>query len=82
MAKKIFDLCIAVGKYTKDGKEKTKYENIGSEMENNEGDRYLLLKPWINLAGIPLKQNDQAVLVNKFSVEKKVPQPDSDNHYD
>ena len=81
MAKKIFDLCVAVGKYTKDGKEKTRYENIGVEMENTEGDRYLLLKPWINVAGIPIKQGDQAVLVSKFSAEQKIPQPDNDNDY-
>lgn len=75
MAKVITHLCVAIRQYTdKDGKEKTQYQRIGCEMEDETGKRFLILDRFIALAGIPDFSNGKqsaSVLVSKFSVKKK-----------
>jgi hypothetical protein len=67
MAEKIFDLCVIVSKY-KDtsGKEKCRYQHIGAEMVNAEGKHFIVLNPWVNLAGIPMDSTRNSVFVCKF----------------
>lgn len=76
MAKVITHLCVAIRQYTdKDGKEKTQYQRIGCEMEDETGKRFLILDRFIALAGIPDFSNGKysdSVLISKFSVKKKV----------
>lgn len=67
MAKKVNDLCVANGKYTdSQNNEKTQYENIGVEMENDDGSRFILLKACINLSGFD--RQGKMIVVSKFSV--------------
>lgn len=52
MAKKIYDVAVATGKYTnQQGEEKNRYENIGVVMQGDNGP-FLLLKRTFNPAGI------------------------------
>ena len=54
MAQKKADLCVAVNTYKdRNGEERTQLENIGVEMKGDDGKIFFLLKPWINLSGIP-----------------------------
>ena len=75
MAKVITHLCVAIRQYTdKDGKEKTQYQRIGCEMEDETGKRFLILDRFIALSGIPDFSNGKysdSVLISKFSVKKK-----------
>ena len=75
MAKVVTHLCAAVRQYTdKDGKEKTQYQRIGCEMEDEVGKRFIILDRFIALAGLPDFSNGKysdSVLVSKFPVKKK-----------
>lgn len=75
MAKVVTHLCAAIRQYTdKDGKEKTQYQRIGCEMEDETGKRFLILDRFIALAGLPDFSNGKysdSVLVSKFPVKKK-----------
>ena len=54
MAKKIKDLAVKVGEYTnKDGEKKARWQNIGAMMAGDDGNTFLLLERWVNLAGVP-----------------------------
>ncbi len=66
---KIADLAIKVGEYEKDGKTKGEYENIGSLMEGEDGNEFLLvnnsaLNP--SLAMIANRERKRRVLVSVF----------------
>ncbi len=49
-------ICVKVDEYEKDGKVKGKYIEIGVILNNNDGE-YVLLNPYVDLAGILLSQN-------------------------
>ena len=50
MAKVVTHLCAAIRQYTdKDGKEKTQYQRIGCEMEDETGKRFIILDRFIAL---------------------------------
>lgn len=69
MSKKLADLCVISSKYTdSNGNEKCKYENIGVKMVSEDGKEFILLKPFINLAGF--KSEGTGVLVSVFPVPK------------
>lgn len=66
MSKKQADLCVAIGSYKdRNGEEKVQWENIGVEMVGEDEKSFLLLKPWINLAGIPHEANKH-IVVHRF----------------
>ena len=66
MSKKRADLCVAIGSYKdRNGEEKVQWENIGVEMVGEDEKSFLLLKPWINLAGIPHEANKH-IVVHRF----------------
>lgn len=75
MAKVVTHLCAAIRQYTdKDGKEKTQYQRIGCEMEDETGKRFIILDRFIALSGLPDFSNGKysdSVLVSKFPVKKK-----------
>lgn len=68
MARKIMDLAVCVGQYTdrRTGREKGRWQNIGSLMRNNNGSQFLLLDRTFNPAGVPNPDNQQSVLINLF----------------
>jgi hypothetical protein len=54
MAKKIKDLMVKVDEYTNSkGEKKARWQNVGAEMESDDGSRYLLMERWFNPAGVP-----------------------------
>lgn len=75
MAQKRADLCVAVESYKdRNGEEKTQWENIGVEMIGEDGKTFLLLKPWINLSGIPHEGNKR-IIVHRFLPKNASPAP-------
>lgn len=61
MAKK---LMVANGKYTKDGQEKTNWQQVGVILESN-GKEFMLIDPTINFAGFD-RQGKDRVMVSIF----------------
>ena len=80
MAQKKADLCVAVNTY-KDRNEEdhTQWENIGVEMAGDDGKPFFLLKPWINLSGIP-HDAGKHVVVHRFiqKAASSAAQPETD----
>lgn len=69
MTQKKADLCVAVDTYKDhNGEEKTQWENIGVEMTGEDGKSFFLLKPWINLAGIP-HDSGKHIIVHRFTLK-------------
>ena len=63
---KKYDLCVKSGTYTdRSGNEKALWENIGCVMENGNSP-YILLKPWVNLAGFPRDEGRNHLIVSLF----------------
>ena len=65
--KKIYDLAVKTGSYTKDGQEKGRYENIGSIVQKDDGSQMMFLNRHINPAGIPFKEGSESILVSMFT---------------
>ena len=62
---KKYDLCVKSGTYTdRNGNEKVNWENIGVMVD--DGSPYILLKPYINLAGFPREEGRNHLLVSVF----------------
>ncbi len=62
---KKYDLCVKSGTYTdRKGNEKVNWENIGVMVD--DGSPYLLLKPYISLAGFPREEGRSHLLVSVF----------------
>lgn len=60
-----YDLCVKSGTYTdRNGNEKTNWENIGVMVD--DGSRYILLKPFINLAGFQREEGRSYLIVSMF----------------
>lgn len=74
--KKVYDLAVKVGTYQKDGQTKNKYTGIGSIIEKDDGGRFMLLDPMINLAAVPREANRDMVMVSMFEPKEK---PSSNN---
>lgn len=63
---KKYDLCVKSGAYTdRNGNEKVNWENVGVMMVNSNGP-YLLIKPWVNLAGFPREEGRSHLIVSLF----------------
>lgn len=67
MSKKTHDLCVKVGSYEKDGKQKNRYLNIGAMFEGDKSP-YILLNKTFNPAGIV--DDKASVMVSMFSKDK------------
>lgn len=72
MAKKIYDVAVAVGKYTKDGEEKNRYENIGAVIQGENGP-FLVLKRTFNPAGVP--SDKESIVCSLFKADGAPPAP-------
>lgn len=67
MARKLYDLTVAVGRYVNRlGEEKKKYKTIGVMMQGDEGAPFIILDKTFNLAAVPSDQNRDGVLVSLF----------------
>jgi hypothetical protein len=64
--KKLYDLTVKVGEYEKNGETKSRYENIGSVMENDKGGRFIFLKKTFNPAGVPSREGSSDIIVSMF----------------
>ena len=68
-------LCVALEKYTgADGKEKTKWQQIGAIHTTRDGSReYMTLEPWINIGALPKsgKDGDNRVYVSMFDADRQ-----------
>ena len=69
----INDLAVAVGEYrcSKTGQDKKRWQTIGTEFETEDGGRFLLLDPLINLAAIPRGVGKDRIMVSKFASENR-----------
>lgn len=75
MTRKIGDLAIPAGSYRdKNGNEKTRWENVGSMFETDNGKKFLTLRRTFNPAGVPLDDkgsNRDSIIINLFSADKE-----------
>ena len=67
--KKVFDLAVKTGEYQKDGETKNRYQNIGSIMENDNG-QFMILDRTFNPAGVPNPDNKSSVIVSMFKSDR------------
>lgn len=63
--KKLYDLAVKTGSYTKDGAEKNRYENIGAMMDGDNGP-FIFLKRSFNPAGVPFRDGSESIVVSMF----------------
>ena len=64
MAKKIYNLCIAAGKYkTQYGSEKTTWKNIGNLFEKDDGEIFITLDRCFNPAGVPAEKDASSIFI-------------------
>lgn len=62
----IHELCVSVRQYQDGaGKTKNQYQKIGNMFEKDEGGRFMILEPYINLAGIP-HEPGKGIMVSMF----------------
>ena len=82
--KKVFDLAVKTGEYQKGGETKNRYQNIGSIMENDNG-QFMILDRTFNPAGVPNPDNKSSVLVSMFKADRdsgnKKPTSDTGNPF-
>ena len=67
--KKMYDLAVKTGEYQKDGKTKNRYQNIGSILENDNG-QFMILDRTFNPAGVPNPDNKSSVIVSMFKADR------------
>ncbi len=65
MITKKYNLAVAVGKYTVNGQEKTRWENIGSVMQSDKGP-YIMLKATFNPAAVQRKEGSDCIVISLF----------------
>ena len=68
-AKKVKDLAVKTGSYTKDGQEKGRYENVGALMKMDDGSFFVLLKRTFNPAGVPVEDGRDQIIVSVFDLK-------------
>lgn len=76
MTTKLYDLAVAVSKYTaQDGSEKSRWENVGSVWQDtdNQGNKYsfVMLKATFNPAAIKRKDGSDSIRLSLFKQKDK-----------
>lgn len=72
MANKLFDLAVKTREYTDtNGNKKAVWLNIGSQFDGKDGKPFIVLHPYINLAGIPRKDGSDGIIVSMFAPKQK-----------
>ena len=65
--KKVYDLAVKTGSYTdSNGKEKGRYQNVGSVLEKDDGGKFIILERWFNPAGVVNPENKGSVILSMF----------------
>ena len=59
--KKLYDLCVIVGKYTQNGQEKPRFSNIGSIWKKDDGKIFGTLKAYFNPAAITRQEGSDSI---------------------
>ena len=72
--KKLYNLAVKTGSYEKDGETKSRYENIGSIMEGENG-KFIFLKRTFNPAGIAGTADKSDIIVSMFPPKNKSDSP-------
>lgn len=65
MAHKLYDVTVVTGTYTKDGEQKSRYENVGSVWQGDNG-QYMVMKRTFNPAGVPFKEGSDSIFLSMF----------------
>lgn len=74
MARKLYDLTVAVGRYVNRlGEEKKKYKTIGVMMQGDDGNSFIILDKTFNLAAVPSDTDKDGILVNLFEPRQHEP---------
>lgn len=72
MAKRLYDLAVRVGEYTKDGETKGRFLSVGSVMQSDDGGQFIMLNRSFNPAGVPVKDpNADAILIGCYQPKPK-----------
>ena len=70
--KKLYDLAVATSKYKdRNGNEKSHWENVGFIIENDKGNKFMMLKATFNPAGIERKPGSDSVSIAMFTPKDK-----------
>ena len=70
-AKKVKDLVVKTGTYMSQGQEKWRWENVGSLMQGDDGNQFILLKRTFNPAGINVEPGKDQVLISMFDPDRE-----------
>lgn len=78
-----YDLAVVVGSYTdkNTGTQKNRYQAIGTMMRSDDGGKFILLDPLINLAAVPRGQGKDRVMVSMFEPRDQNAQASSQPAY-
>jgi hypothetical protein len=69
--KKLYDLAIVKDSYTnKNGEQKAVWQNIGTLMEGDKGNRFIFLDRTFNPAGIQNPENRSNIIISLFPPKK------------
>ena len=72
MTTKLYDVSAAVSSYTtRDGKQKSNWENIGAIFKNDNGNLFMTLKSYINIAALPRNEGSENVILSLFKPRVK-----------
>ncbi len=71
MSKKIYDIVVKTGSYTKDGVEKGRYKNIGAVMQGDDGNPFAIMDRMFNPAGVPNPEGRDTFIASMFKVEEQ-----------
>ena len=63
---KIYNLCVAAGKYTLNGQEKTTWKTVGGFFKDDKGKHFITLDRSFNPAGIPVKEGSDSIFISLF----------------
>jgi len=76
--KKLYDLAVKSGSYsTKDGNEKTIWQNIGAVWNGNDDTKFMLIKAWFNPAAIERKNGSDCISIAMFEPREEQRNGDS-----
>lgn len=64
--RKLKDLAVSTGSYTKDGQEKKRWRTIGALMDDGKGGQFIFIDRAFNPAGVPAKEGSESILVSMF----------------
>lgn len=67
MTQKAYDICVVSGVYfDNNGQKKNRYRNIGSVIVKDDGGKFLLLDPMVNLAAVQREEGRDMVIASLF----------------